>query len=424
MIFWLPLAATWLMMSVEGPFLAAIIARLPQAKFNLAAYGVAFSLALIIEAPIIMMLSASTALVRNGQSFKKLRNFNAWLSGLITLLMLILLIPDIFYFLTIQLIALPQNVAKLTYVSTLILLPWPGAIGFRRFYQGVLIRNNLTRRVAYGTVVRLFAMASFALLLYFLKITEGAYVGAGALSFGVLCEAFATRLMVHKLIKRIIQADGKPDKDLSYRSITHFYYPLALTAILGLGVHPFITFFVGHSRYAIESLAVLPVVNSLVFIFRSVGLSYQEVGIALMGDEWKEYDALRNFALILGISASSLLAIIAFTPLSRLWFVDISGLNTELARFAIVPAKILVIIPALSVLLSFQRSMLVNSEITSPITTATLLEVSGIIISLYFLIYSFDLIGATAAAIALIAGRLSANLFLLRHAPGEKFNKK
>ena len=68
--FWLPLAATWLMMSVEGPYLAALIARSPEPKFNLAAYGVAYSLALIIEAPIIMIMSASVALVKNKDSSK------------------------------------------------------------------------------------------------------------------------------------------------------------------------------------------------------------------------------------------------------------------------------------------------------------------------------------------------------------------
>lgn len=62
--FWIPLAATWLMMSLEGPYLSALIARLAEPKFNLAAYGIAFSLALIIEAPVIMMMSASTALVK------------------------------------------------------------------------------------------------------------------------------------------------------------------------------------------------------------------------------------------------------------------------------------------------------------------------------------------------------------------------
>ncbi|MFI5142626.1 MAG: hypothetical protein ACHQHM_01210, partial [Thermoanaerobaculales bacterium] len=60
--FWAPLAATWLMMAVEGPFLGAVIARLAEPKYNLAAWGVAFSFAMLVEAPIIMMLSAATAL--------------------------------------------------------------------------------------------------------------------------------------------------------------------------------------------------------------------------------------------------------------------------------------------------------------------------------------------------------------------------
>ena len=73
--FWLPLAATWLMMSAEGPYVAAIIARMPEATFNLAAYGVAFSLAWLVESPIMMLLTASNALVRDRPSFLALRRF-------------------------------------------------------------------------------------------------------------------------------------------------------------------------------------------------------------------------------------------------------------------------------------------------------------------------------------------------------------
>ena len=38
--FWLPLAGTWLMMAAEGPYLAALIARLDDPTENLAAFGV------------------------------------------------------------------------------------------------------------------------------------------------------------------------------------------------------------------------------------------------------------------------------------------------------------------------------------------------------------------------------------------------
>jgi len=43
---------TWLLMAVDGPLLTALIARMAHAELNLAAYGVAFSFALVAEAPI------------------------------------------------------------------------------------------------------------------------------------------------------------------------------------------------------------------------------------------------------------------------------------------------------------------------------------------------------------------------------------
>jgi len=88
--FWIPLALTWLMMAAEGPFLAAIIARLPDPKHNLAAFGVAFSLAVFAESPILMIMGASTALVKDRASLLKMRNFTYALNGLLTLGMIIL----------------------------------------------------------------------------------------------------------------------------------------------------------------------------------------------------------------------------------------------------------------------------------------------------------------------------------------------
>jgi len=94
--FWLPLAATWLMMAVEGPFLAAVIARLANPTYNLAAYGVAFSLALVVEAPVIMIMSAATALARNRLSYIRLRTFTHALNAGVTLAMVVALLPPIF----------------------------------------------------------------------------------------------------------------------------------------------------------------------------------------------------------------------------------------------------------------------------------------------------------------------------------------
>ena len=409
--FWLPLSITWLMMSVEGPFVAAIIARLAEPKYNLAAYGVAFALSLLIEAPVVMILSASTALVNNKHSYIKLRNFIYFLIFIVTLIQLIVVIPPVFYFITDKIIKLDKNVASLAHITTLILTPWPGAIGFRRFYQGILIGQNKTKRVAFGTVFRLITMVFTSLILYLFFDIRGAYVGATALSMGVTLEAIATKLMCNGVIQRLSDKAMDVGK-LSYRYIIKFYYPLALTSYLILGIHPLVTFFVSKSRLSVESLAIYPVLNSLVFIFRSFGFSYQEVGIALLDKDFNNYKPLRNFAFKIGLITTSAVALIAFTPLSHLWLKHVSGLSIDLVNLSLIPLSILVLMPGLTTLLAWQRSILVRTERTFPITIATLIEVLIIIIMFCILIYIFNFVGIIAAAISLVLGRLFANIYL------------
>lgn len=414
--FWLPLAATWLMMSIENPILTAIIARMAEPKFNLAAYGVAFSFALLIESPVIMMMSASTALVKDYKSYLKLRKFSYILNFSLTGVMLLILIPSIFDFLAIDLIALPNEVADLTYIAMILLIPWPGSIGYRRFYQGILINSNQTRKVAYGTIIRLVAMSITALVLYSFFNFDGVIVGASALSAGVIMEGLSSKLMARKILVDYKIHEFDKSTDLSFKEIWEFYYPLALTSIIALGVHPMVTFFLGQSRMALESLAVLPVLNGFIFIFRGIGLSFQEVGIALLDTKSKShnYKMLRNFATAGGLSVVFTLALVAFTPLSHLWFEEVAGLTKDLADFSIMPLMIMILMPGLTFLNSFQRSVLVNAKHTKPITIATITEVSSIILILLVTINWLNWIGVIAATTSYVLGRLAANIYLMK----------
>jgi len=308
-------------------------------------------------------------------------------------------------------VGLPPEVVELTQWALLLLVPWPAAIGYRRFYQGLLVRQGLTRLIALGTIVRLTTMAATGVILYRLTEIPGAFVGASALSVGVTLEAIASRFMTLRVVREVKQIDE--DEVLSYRRIVEFYTPLALTSVISLAVHPLVAFFMGHSRFALESLAVLPVVNSLSFIFRSIGLSYQEVAIAVMARSERNIRPAALFAMLLAGGGSVTMALIAFTPLAWIWYRDVSGLSTELTRFAILPTQILTLLPALSVLLSFQRSILVHGRATGPLTWATVIEVGGIVGALWLGIAGLDLIGVTAAAMAFILGRLAGNLYLI-----------
>ena len=406
------------MMAAEGPFLAAIIARLPSPEFNLGAYGVAFALAILIEAPVIMLMSAATSLVKDRISYLKMRNFSRGLILGTTLLLLIVLVPGVYRWLTETLLQLPTEVADLTYGALWFFLPWPSAIGYRRFLQGVLIRAGKTRLVAMGTLIRLFAMTVAALLGYLLLDIPGAWIGGLALGTGVTVEAIAARFMAAETVRELLAEEtdsGYTGRTVTYRAIATFYLPLALTSMIGLTIQPLLTFFMGRSVAPVESLAVYPVVHSLSFFFRSMGFAYQDAAIALIGEQFEHYRELRRFCFTLGAVATAGLALVAFTPLFQLWFITLSGLTPELTSFALIPARIIVPLPFLSVLLSFQRAILVEGRRTQHITWASVIEVTAVAVLFLTLGFSFEVVGATAAFTAFLGGRLLSTVYL---APG------
>ncbi|MGD8287686.1 MAG: hypothetical protein PVI31_03550 [Gemmatimonadota bacterium] len=414
LVFWAPLAATWAMMATEGPFIAAIIARLPDPTYNLAAHGVAFALAVLIEAPVMMLMSAATSLVRDRSSFLRLRNFSRGLALATTGLLLFLLLPPVYDVLTGTLMGLPPEVADITHGALWFFLPWPGAIAYRRFLQGVLIRAGKTRLVAYGTIIRLCGMVMGALVGFLVLDIPGAWVGGLALNTGVITEAITARFMAARDVRALVagELDGATPRDMSYGEIASFYLPLALTSLIGLAVHPMLTFFMGRSVSPVESLAVFPVVHALSFFFRAMGLAFQDAAIALMGERFEHLAELRRFGTGLGLAVSAGIALVAFTPLSDVYFQTISGLTPELTSFALIPARIVVPLPALSVLLSMQRAILVEGRRTRLVTIASAIEVGTVALVFVAFGWGLDLVGANAAFASFLAGRVASNGYL------------
>jgi len=75
LLLWLPLAASWLLMAFESPYINAALARLDDAERMIAAFGLAFSLSITIESPVISLLATTTALARSRQNYLMLRRF-------------------------------------------------------------------------------------------------------------------------------------------------------------------------------------------------------------------------------------------------------------------------------------------------------------------------------------------------------------
>lgn len=409
--FWKPLAATWLMMCVEATVLSALIARLPDATVNLAAYGVTLGLMLLLEAPILMLFSASVAIARDWVSFMRLRTFGFVLGGVMSLVMGLLYVPSVFSCVIGNTMGLDAQVGHLVRCSLGLLAPCPFVVGFRRLYQGVLVRAGTPGLVGFGTVVRITTMAGTGAVLYLLSSVEGAYLGAGALVCGMIGEAIAARIMVRRALAELASRPSI-EQPMSFLSISRFYYPLALTAIINLAVPPIISFSVSGSRRSLESLAVIPVINALLILFKCLAFAYQEVIIKLMGESPYNLVPLRKFATTLGVAVTAGISAVALTPLSEVWFVVVCGLTTELAEFSKLPLALSILLPAVVLWVTWLRGVLVHYHRTLPITFSSITELLVVFVVLRSLISQFELIGAVAAPIALFAG-ITCNCFCL-----------
>jgi hypothetical protein len=200
---WWPLAASWLLMSAEGPALSAVIARLANPEINLAAFGgIVFPIALIIEAPVIMLLSASTALSKDYASFLKVRRIMMIMGASLTALHILLAFTPLYEFVVSTIIGVPDEIVAPGRAGLQLLVPWTWAIAYRRFHQGVLIRFGHSDGVGVGTVVRLAATGSVLVTGYLIGDIPGVMVGAAAQAFGVTSEAIFVGLRTRPVIQR------------------------------------------------------------------------------------------------------------------------------------------------------------------------------------------------------------------------------
>jgi Na+-driven multidrug efflux pump len=134
--------------------------------------------------------------------------------------------------------------------------------------------------------------------------------------------------------------------------------------------------------------------------------------IALSGRRLEQIAPLQRFGTALGLVATAGLALVTFTPLAGFWFGVVSSLPPELAVLAAEPARITVLLPALTVLMAFQQAVLVQTRRTRDITAASFFEVGGIALLFTLLGWQVGLFGASAAMAALIGGRLLSNGYL------------
>jgi hypothetical protein len=367
---WWPLAASWLFMAVEGPMMSAVVARLPDPKIHLAAWGgIVWPLILFIESPIIMLLSASTALSRDWDSYRKLRRFMNGASAILTALHVLIAYTPFYYVVAGEWIGAPEEIIEPGRIGLMIILPWTWSIAYRRFNQGMLIRFGHSRAVGLGTLIRISADGLVLVVGYLIGTLPGIVVASTTIAIGVVSEAIYVGFRVRPVLRQELMLAPPVDEPLTVSSFLAFYTPLAMTALLNMAVQPLISAALSRMPRALDSLAAWSVVAGFVFLLRSLSYAYNEVIIALL-DRPQAVRNLRRFASLLAISTPTFLLVIAATPLATLWFGRISALAPPLVAISRTALWIALPIPGLEAMQSWYRGTIVHSRRTRGISEA------------------------------------------------------
>ena len=164
-------------MGIELPLVSIVMGRLTNPEIHLAAYGgIVFPLSLLIEAPIIMILAASTSLSQNRQAYLLLRRFVAYTATCLTGLHVLIAFTPLYDIIVSDILDVPDDIVTSGRDGLQIMTPWTAAIAIRRFQQGVLIRFGKSRIVASGTAVRLATHIGILTTGYFIGTLPGIMV--------------------------------------------------------------------------------------------------------------------------------------------------------------------------------------------------------------------------------------------------------
>ena len=366
---WWPLAFSWVLMSAELPLLSAVMARLAEPEINLAAYsGVIWPIALIIEAPIIMLLAASTAISKDWASYQKIHKFMMISGGILTALHALIAFTPLYYWVVTTIMGVPQEIVEPGRIGLAIMLPWTWTIAYRRFNQGVLIRFGHSNVIGAGTMLRLAVAGAILLIGYWYKGFAGVVVGATAQAVAVTAEAIYTGFKVKPVIRYQLKK-AETAEPLTWKVFFSFYTPLALTSFITLLWQPLGSAAMSRMPLAIESLATWPALAGLVSVLRSAGYAYNEVTVALL-DKTGSLPNLKKATRLLFFGTGLLHLMLLITPLASFWFYDISALDPALAQMGRQAFWLALPLSAVTVLQSWYQGAILVSRKTRAVSEA------------------------------------------------------
>ena len=399
----LPLSLSDVTMACGDPMMTTTLAYLPDAQNNLAAVGIAKSLAIFFESPIIMILHAANALAGSQDSRKALWRFTLFVGAGLTCLLSLLGLPIIFNFVGVSLLGIPS--AMLTTVSQVLLLMggWPFAIAWRRYFQGLLIYHGQSGALAKASICRLFTLALILIIGFLLQISGGVLAGLGLMG-GVIVEAIVVTIFAYRS-GAILPPETvtQPNLPRNLAQVWKFYLPLANSMMVVWGGRAILISILARAEDATIAIAAWSAAWGLVLVIANSTRMVQQMVIKYHHQVSDRQ--LLTFAISVGAACSSLLLLMSVTPIGDRIVQSFIGNDLTLANSIKPVLLICTIVPLFVALQNATQGFLVSENRTGHVNLSTWLGTGTLLIIATFAINK-GMNGAMAAAIAMITSML------------------
>ncbi|MBC8064261.1 MAG: hypothetical protein H7Y17_05490 [Chlorobia bacterium] len=411
--FYLPLALSWIFMAIESPIALSVISRMSSAEINQAAFQPLMALALLIESPVIDLLTTATTLGKDRQHYEQLSRFAFRIMIFVTIVHALVTATPLYWTVTLDLIKLPVPVAEAARAGLLIMIPWSAFIGWRRYLQGLMIRHGHTRLIGYGTAIRMATMAITAYSLFALTSLPSITLVSIALLASVAAEASFAHIASRAVIQNHLAVDDATLNPLTQRFLASFHLPLTATTVVTILSQPLVSAALARSPQTTLALASFQVASSIIWLHRTIVFALPEVIITLY-KQGEVAAKLRRFCLIIGLGTTGIMALTAATNLDSWIFRELLGVESEeTIRMAHLCLALSCLLPFFGALQSYLRGVLAAHHLTVSRLAAIFVALACMVVSLAVGV-GLQWPGVVTASIALTLAQIAEFVVLAR----------
>ncbi len=352
-------------MALETPICVSVISQSANDKVNLAGYAMMLGLTILMESPVIDLLSTATTFGQNRHNYRLLSKFTWIMMAVVTVVHSAVAFTPLFWVVTEGILNTEHAVAAAARPAMQIMCVWSAFIGWRRYLHGLMIRAGVTKPISVGTLVRVMTVAVVAFGCFKFTQLDGLVITGLALLVSVIAETmfihYVSRQIVHE---RFVADEVGTGVKTTLAGLFKFHAPLTASSFIMIASLPLIVWAINESPQPVLYLAAWQVATTLMWLFRSVTFALPEAVIALYSNASRMRSLIR-FCATVGAVLSGLLLLLSLTKADAWIFRNVLGAPEELVEPARVAMILAVLLPVGTAITASVRGFLTAHHITS-----------------------------------------------------------